>query len=130
MDNWFFKQMKKIGREARRKNENYKNTFSRAESLAYKYWSLADRYHSDYIYIDEQIVAKDLKEVFEVYKKAGIFEIVIADDVFYKTDLRDIKCQVQEEWLLLKKMENYLSMEQLLIQQITEYLIIIITWNK
>ena len=97
MDNWFFQQMKKIGKEARSKNENYKKTFSRAESLAYKYWTLADRYHSDYIYIDEQIAAKDLKEVFEVYKKAGIFEIVIADDVFYKTDLRDIKCQVQEE---------------------------------
>lgn len=97
LNNRFFRQMKKIGREARNKNENYQQTFSKAESLAYKYWALACRYHSDYILIDEQITANDVKDVFEVYKKAGIFELVIADDIFCKMDLGNIECKIKDE---------------------------------
>lgn len=86
MKNRFFRKMQREGILYRKKIAptgitTFNRLFSKGESMAFMYWSIAERYHSTDIFVDELSDERTNEEMINTFRKAGIGSIVIGQEL-------------------------------------------------
>lgn len=99
MKNKYFQEMRKKGVSYRRNNKDLDNSlFSKGESLAFKYWAIAERMDATDILIDEFPENVFLHDFIETFRNAGIKYIVFSGKEPDSWDaIIDEGCSVCEE---------------------------------
>lgn len=100
MNNQYFYNIRKRAREWDRitgRQWGQEGTpFSKAESLAYKYWAIYVRYNANYIFLNESLDLQTMKELIEEFRKAKVETIVIATDIFENYSFDQMNCSIEE----------------------------------
>lgn len=79
MSNKYFNQMRHEGIAYSKKNGN-NMLYSPGQSLAFRYWAIAERIHSTEIVVDALPIKDYMPDFLRTYKNAGINEIVLYGD--------------------------------------------------
>ena len=102
--NKYFHNMRKRGISYRKRLEQEERSvtenplYSEGQSLAYKFWAVADRLSSSDILVDIVPEEKDLDLFLETFRRAGITDIVLTGDAAKHTDtLISHDCRIDGE---------------------------------